>query len=179
MYSGVAKIFRLYWSAYGEFQALVRSPYLHAATALLVLTAHTWLYTEWWTTSIGALPTMLGFTVAAFAVFIGFGDEQYRALLAAPDEENPGAPSIYVSLCSTFVHFIVVQALALLAALLAQSWAFYLPCLDPIRPIVTVLNVIGGAIGFGLFLYAVTSVIAVTMHVLRIASMYEQFQRSK
>lgn len=177
MYKGVSEIFRLYWGVYGGARALVRSPYLHVALALLALTFNMWTGPGWWDTVIGVLPNLLGFTLGGFAIFISAGDEKFRSSLAEPDEDNPGKPTVYLSLCSTFVHFILVQVLALIFAVVAKSWWFYAPWLDPVRPALPVLNTVAGAVGFGLFLYAVTSVVAATFHVLRIASMFELFQR--
>ena len=176
MYKGVSDIFSRYWRAYGGLSAVLRSPYFHAALVLLLLTFNTWFNPNWWDQSLNVLPSLLGFTLGGFAIFIGFGDERFRALLAEPDDDTE-TPTIYVSLCSTFVHFILVQVLALMYAVVAKSWWFYTPLIDFARPWLTYLNGVAGAIGYGLFLYALTSVIAATMHVLRIAAMYEQHQR--
>ena len=42
----------------------------------------------------------------------------------------------------------------------------------------TAVDYLMGGLGYGLFLYALTSVLAATMHVFRIASMYESYQRA-
>lgn len=177
MYKGVGEIFLRYWRAYGGWRAVLRSPYFHAALVLLALTVQTWTGTLWWDTVISALPNLLGFTLAGFAIFIGFGDEKFRALLAEPDD-NETRPTIYVALCATFVHFIVVQILALIYAMVAKSWWFYAEWMTPLHIYLPIANAVAGAIGFGLFLYALTSVLAATMHVFRIASMYASYQRS-
>lgn len=179
MYAGVSNIFGAYWRAYGGLRAMLRSPYLHLALVLLPLTANTWTSPLWWDAALNVLPNLLGFTLGGFAIFIGFGDERFRSLLAEPDDEVPERPTIYVGLCATFVHFILVQFLAVIAALLAKSWWFHAPWMDPLRPALPYLNFIGGAVGFAVFLYALTSVVAATMHVLRIARMYESFMRTK
>lgn len=172
-YKGVGAIFKVYWAAYGGLGALLRSPYLHAAVLLLALTAPTWLAPLWWDQCLAVLPNLLGFTLGGFAIFIGFGDEKFRALLA----EDDGSPvNAYVALCATFVHFIVVQAVALVVAIVAKSWWFYAPWMEPLRPALPALNWVGGAVGYGLFLYALTSVLAATMHIFRIANMYARFQ---
>lgn len=172
-YKGVAAIFKVYWAAYGGLGALLRSPYLHAALVLLALTVPTWVAPQWWEQCLAVLPNLLGFTLGGFAIFIGFGDEKFRALLA----EDDGAPvNAYVALCATFVHFIVVQALALLAAVLAKAWWFYAPWMAELHPVLPLLNGLGGAMGYGLFLYALCSVLAATMHIFRIAHMYARFQ---
>ncbi|MDX9844463.1 MAG: hypothetical protein RBT42_11975 [Aquabacterium sp.] len=181
-YKGVASIFKAYWTTYGGLSALLCSPYLHFAVLLLALTPRAWTgwgcdgleCTQWWEQSISVLPNLLGFTLGGFAIFIGFGDEKFRALLAEDDEHS--SVNAYVALCSTFVHFILIQALALIVAIVAKSWWFYTPLLDSIRSWLPFLNGVGGAFGYGLFLYAITSVLAATMHIFRIAKMYALFQ---
>lgn len=173
-YKGVASVFKTYWAAYGGLGALLCSPYLHAALLLLALTFHTWSAPQWWEQCLAVLPNLLGFTLGGFAIFIGFGDEKFRALLAEDDGEPINA---YVALCSTFVHFILVQVAALVAAVLAKAWWFYSPWMDIFSEALPWLNAMGWAVGYGLFLYALTSVIAATMHIFRIASMYAQFQK--
>ena len=177
MYEGVAGIFARYWRAYGGAKALVGSPYLHAAMLLMVLTWGTWSQACWWDQVIGVLPNLLGFTLGGFAMFLGFGDEKFRALLVEIDEDEPGAPSLYVSLCATFVHFIVIQVLALLCALLAKSWWFVFDWPIAIRGAIPWLNLLGGMIGYGLFMYSVTSILAATMHMFRVATWYEKHQQ--
>jgi len=178
MYKDVREIFASYWKAYGGFRALVRSPYLHIALVLLAPTFKLWLSPLWWDIVIGVLPNLLGFTLGGFAMFLGFGDDKFRALLAEPDDEDPSGPGLYVKLCSTFVHFILVQALALLAALLAKALWFPYEWPAGFLPYLKLFNGVGGGIGFGLFLYACTSIMAATLHVFRIATWYEEHQRA-
>lgn len=176
MYPGVGKIFSRYWRAYGGVAGLFRSPYLHLALLASILTFHTWMNELWWQDVISVLPNLIGFTLGGLAIFIGFGDEKFRTLLADPDEKSQ-APSIYVGLCATFVHFILIQALALLFAVVAKALKFHWAVLDPWWSIVEKGNWFFGWAGYFLFLYALTSIIAVTMHVFRISTMYEQYRR--
>lgn len=180
MYKGVLKIFGVYWNAYGGSRALFRSPYLHLAFFLLLITFNTWTDADWWDDVISALPNLLGFTLGGFAIFIGFGDERFRQLLADPETDAEGneVPTIYVSLCASFVHFIIVQLVALVYAVIAKSWWFYFPWPCFIEDALPAIRLTFWAIGYGLFLYALTSVLAATMHVLRIANMYQTYQRS-
>jgi hypothetical protein len=182
-YKSVAGIFSDYWHAYGGIVKLLTSPYLHTAFVLLLLTAPSWsgiwdtgskVGEGWWDQSIAVLPNLLGFTLGGFAIFIGFGDEKFRALLAEPASE--GAVNDYVALCAHFVHFIAVQAVALIVAIAVKSFQFYSPIADPIRDWLPCLNATVGAFGYLLFLYALTSVLAATMHVFRIARLYSVFQ---
>lgn len=182
-YKGVADIFSAYWTAYGGLRKLLGSPYLHVALLLLVPTVQIWsgagyvngqTSSYWWEQGISVLPNLLGFTLGGFAIFIGFGDEKFRSLLAEPSGDS--AVNDYVALCATFVHFILIQASALLSAIVAKGLWFYSPLLDPVRDWLPLLNGVAGAFGYGLFLYALTSVLAATMHLFRIARMYADFQ---
>lgn len=187
MFTGTVKIFTRYWVAYGGLHALVRSFYLYLAVVLLFLTFKTWIsptysaisgsWSAWWDQSFGVLPNLLGFTLGGFAIFIGFGDERFRNQLNAPEDDH-SQPTIYVKLCSTFVHFILVQVLALMFAIVAKSTWFYVEWNSWIQIALPYANAIFGAVGYGLFLYAITSVLAATMHVFRIASMYAAFQKN-
>lgn len=182
-YKSVAGVFSDYWHAYGGTVKLLTSPYLHTAFLLLLLTAPSWsgvwetgakVGEGWWDQSIAVLPNLLGFTLGGFAIFMGFGDEKFNALLAEPASES--TVNDYVALCAHFVHFITVQAVALMVAIVVKSFQFYSPIADPIRDWLPLLNGIVGAFGCLLFLYALTSVLAAAMHVFRIARLYSVFQ---
>lgn len=187
MYKGIASIFRRYWEAYGGLRSLCRSPYLHLAVVLLALTFKVWVEPTcqaggscvgWWDQSLSTLPNLLGFTLGGFAIFIGFSDEKFRQQLVDPGSD-PTAPSDYLQLCATFVHFILVQVFALLFAIVAKAWWFYAEWMEPVRDLLPWMNMAAGAVGYGLFLYAITSVLAATMHVFRIANMYQAHERHK
>lgn len=179
MYKGVFSIYTRYWNAYGGFSALVRSFYLHAALIITVICTNAWLTAGWWDQVTSILPNVLGFTLGGFAIFISFGDEKFRQLLAEPDEDDAEAPTAYVQLCSTFVHFILVQIIALLFAIIAKSTHFpWEKSPDFFKAALPWLNGAVGFVGYTLFIYSLTSALAATMHVFRIASMYETFQKS-
>ena len=173
----MASIFSRYWRAYGALAALLRSPYLYTALILVPLTWGAWAHPFWWDLVLSVVPNMLGFTLGGFAMFLGFGDEKFRAMLAEPDEDAPDSPSVYLSLCATFVHFLLVQVIALIWAILAKATWFYFPWPEPIRALLPTLNTVGGMVGYAFFLYAITSILAATMHVFRAASWYEMHQR--
>ena len=179
MYRGVFSIYARYWRAYGGLAALVRSFYLHVALVITLICANAWLTAGWWNQVTSILPNVLGFTLGGFAIFISFGDEKFRRLLAEPYEDDLNAPTAYVKLCSTFVHFIFVQIVALLVAIIVE--AMYFPwekSPDFIKVALPWLNGVAGFVGYALFIYSLTSALAATMHVFRIASMYESFQQS-
>jgi hypothetical protein len=126
---------------------------------------------------ISVLPNLLGFTLGGFAMFLGFGNDRFKSEVAKADPADPIGRSIFVRLCATFVHFILLQVIALLWALTTKAWYFPAPLPEPAQLWLPWLNLLGGAIGYGLFLYACTSVVAATMHVFRIATMFELVER--
>ncbi len=100
-------------------------------------------------------------------------------MLALPDEDDDGAPTAYVKLCAAFVHFILVQIVALLFAVVTE--AMYFPwdgAPDQFSAALPWLNGAVGFLGFTLFVYSQTSALAATMHLFRITYMYETFQKS-
>src|SRR5947207_15899152 len=62
------------------------------------------------------------FTLAGYAMLIAFGDERFKALLTAPSAEHPA--SAFMAINATFMHFLVVQIVALLVAIVAKSRPF-------------------------------------------------------
>jgi len=180
MYKGVFSIYARYWNAYGGFSALVRSFYLHAALVITLICANIWINPGWWDQVTSILPNVLGFTLGGFAIFISFGDDKFRQLLAEPETTEDDTPTAYVKLCSTFVHFIIIQIVALLVAIIAKAVHFpWESAPDLFKLALPWLNGVAGLLGYALFVYALTSALAATMHVFRIASMYESYQRAK
>ena len=177
MYKGVLIIFSRYWKTYGGTSALLRSAYFHAAILLLFLTAHFWLTEKWWEQSISILPNLLGFSLGGFAMFLGFGDEKFRALLA--EKNDTEAASAYLNLSASFVHFIFIQFLALIAAILAKSLDFHIPLPDCISISIWWLGKFFHGIGYLLFLYSITSMLAATMAVFRTCFWYEVMQNNR
>lgn len=175
MYAGVRGIFGRYWGCYGGMAALLSSFYLHAAFLILLLTFRFWSADKWWEQSLAVLPNLLGFSLGGFAMFLGFGDEKFRGLLA--DSSGSGRPSAYLSLCSSFVHFIVVQFLALLAAIVGCSIKYTPSGTSQIDGMLSRAFISYSGFGYLLFLYSLTSLLGATMAVFRMASIYDAHNR--
>lgn len=186
MYKGVAKIFCRYWSAYGGFSAFLKSPYLHLALLLLLVTFKIWTQANWWDLSISVLPNLLGFTLGGFAVFLAFGDDKFRELLIQNDDEedeedegDSSGSSLYVELCATFVHFILIQIIAFLSAVTAKALYFPYEWCSCLKSFMHNGTMVFWGLGFLFFLYSMTSIIAATMHLFRTATWYEMHQRAE
>jgi hypothetical protein len=181
-YRGVREIFSAYWSAYGGTRELVRSPYLHASFVILLISWSAWNEPMWWQTVISVMPNIIGFSIGGFAVWLGFGDEDFRGLLIETD--NQGGISAYETVNASFVHFILLEIGALLAALVAgalyfepraDAWMVLLLVkvgLDPDR-CVGIATFVGWGFAYWLFLYSLTTAVAATMNVFRVTRIFE------
>lgn len=187
-YQGVFNIVGLYWKIYGGWRALIFSPYFHAALALTLLLSHFWTREPWWDVSLSVLPNIIGFALGGYAIWLGFGDEKFRNLIS--ENDDPSGYSPYLMVSASFAHFIIVQLVALCAALIAK--ATYFPITD-IRWLCGLLTSVGlpvdffyetvapffYCIGFLLFVYALMTAISATLAVFRVAYWFDKFKNMK
>ena len=174
-YAGVGETITRYWVAYGGIRALLLSPYLHISIVLTAMMFPFWLYQKWWETSLAILPNVLGFTLAGFTIWLGFGDEKFRELIS---KAKPNKTSVFMGVSSTFAHFVVAQILALLAALWAKAMDFPLDLNCGLYWHMQYLSKIGFFIGYLLFIYALMSALAAALGVLRTASWFDRHRRN-
>lgn len=166
----------LYWNAYGGWAAFIRSPYLYISIFLLLLTYHYWSTGEWWDQVLTVLPSVLGFTLGGFAVFLGFGDSDFKAAIAGQDEGEE-EPSPYMSVCATFLHFILVQVVALIFAVCAKSLHFPTPdFLLPVQSVIMSVGIFFYALGYWLFLYGLCIAAAAALGIFTISGWYDNYQ---
>lgn len=187
-YQGVFKILGLYWKIYGGWRALIFSPYFHASILLTILMAHFWVNEAWWDVSLSVLPNIIGFALGGYAIWLGFGDEQFRNLISEKTDQDGFSP--YLEVSATFAHFILVQLLSLCVALIAK--ATYFPITDihwlynllvslklPVNFFHETVAPIFYCIGFLLFIYALMTAIAATLSVFRVAYWFDTFRNHK
>jgi hypothetical protein len=177
MYSGITSIFSRYWRAYGGVAELVKSPYLHIAIVLQIFSAHYWLNNDWWELPLSILPNLLGFSLGGLTMFLSFGDERFKFFLSEKNEESGVSP--FLEFCASFVHFIVLQLFALGTALVCKALDFSFEWPGNAEKYVTFLTGVFSGLGYLLFLYSVTSMLAATMAVFRACSWYEAHKQSQ
>jgi hypothetical protein len=130
------------------------SPYFHVSVAVALLSYPLWWdAVEWSGIALGAIPNILGFSIGAFAVILSFGQGALEKLKNIDE-----AQSQYLSLIASFVHFIIIQALSLVVAMLGKAW--------PGRVI--------GFLGTVLCVYAILLAIAASFRLFRLARVYNQ-----
>ncbi len=172
-YAATFKLWRGYWSTYGGANALLKSLYLLVAVILTGLNYFTWSSNGWWEIVITTIPTLLGFTLAGLAVFLSM-DSGFSKFIAGSNKKH--VPSPFMGLVSSFAHFIIIQVIAFVYAITAKSLYVTVAGLPEwyYRALPT-LNMISGAIGYFLFLYAIMLVLGATFAIFRISTWYEMF----
>jgi len=169
-----------YFSAYGGWSALFKSKYFWCAAIFTVAMAPYWLSQAWWNDVLDVIPNLLGFTLGGYAMLLAFGNEKFQKILA---EVNDGEEfSAFVDLNVAFVHFIVLQVVSILLALLSKAYYFELPpdsFFYRFADIFVVAAVPWYALCYFVFLYAIFSAFAATFAILRMMKMYQLFLNSK
>jgi len=164
-YKGVLEIFARYWRCYGGFSALFLSPYLHVSLVLTVVLTPVWTDIGWWNIPIEVMPGILGFSLGGYAIWIAIGDGRFRALLAGSDEKAQSSP--FMEINASFLHFILLQFLSILMALIFLS-------IGPSHQSqVNCIHLGFWFFGFLVFVYALLSAIAAAMAIFRVASWYD------
>lgn len=172
-YKGTIKLWAEFWSLYGGIRSLITSIYFGCAIIITTFSFGLWIKPGWWDIVIGAIPTLLGFTLAGLAVFMSM-DSGFSKVIAGGSK--PKSPSPFLSLISSFVHFILVQAIALIYALISKSLNFTLSNMPEwYYRAMSFMTPAAGAVGFLIFIYAITLVVAATFSIFRSSKWFEAY----
>ena len=98
----------------------MRSPVLWLAVLLALLCFPIWTKNDAAALTFSIVPNLLGFSIGAMAVVLAFPTSSIFEIIA----ENGREDSYYLDLTSRFIHFIFVQVLALLIAVVAAAFSF-------------------------------------------------------
>lgn len=176
-----SNIVAVYWRSYGGFKALFSSPYLRAAFILSLMLYPQWSQPNWWDLVLSIMPNLLGFSLGGFAMWIAIGDDDFRKLISGEVGDNE--PSPYMEVNAAFVHFVILQMLALFCALFAKAYYFPLPpdhfILALLGDNFYILCLIGNFLGYMIFIYALLSAVAATLALLHVTSWYDLDQTKK
>ena len=162
-----------YWRSYGGFAAFKNSWYFVGSLYGTIVVIPLSLPKDygnpgapffWYDLGLNLVPVILGFILAGYAMLLAFSDVSLiSALIAAPkhkdDQNDPKSPSVFKSINATFVHFIVVQAMSIFAAVIGKTW--------------DILDNIGAVFGLWLLVYALALTLATAMAIFRISRMQE------
>lgn len=151
---------------------LFRSGEFWITLLIWALCFSTWSCPNWWEQPISVLPNLLGFTLAGFAIFLGFGNDDFKEMIASEDHYK----SAYLSVSASFVTFVFTQCAALLWALVAKAFTFSIPaCLYPIENILIYLKYFFWGFGYFLFIYGIMLSVISSLRLFRVSRWYNDF----
>jgi hypothetical protein len=131
------------------------------------LTALCWpsvISESWKNAAMGSLPTLAGFSIAAYAILFAVLDERSRRALASPEPDLENRSPLLV-IVGIVTHAVITQIVTLL-------YAF---CFDqkPLPMLFStidskVVNMLFSAVGLFLFIYSVTLILASILTLFRV-----------
>ncbi len=167
-----ADVLAFAWRSSGGFRAFFRSFDFWLAFLVCVLAAPFWLTDRWPNQVISVLPNLLGFTLGGFAIFLGFGSDEFKGAIAQSDEST----SPYLSVSAAFITFVAFQLAALLWALVANALYFEAPgFLAPFAREIEWASYTGGAVGYFLFAYSLALVLRAAVRIFRLSRWYNMY----
>jgi hypothetical protein len=191
-YFGTFRIIGRYWKAYGGFNAFFASPYLHSAFILSILSYAYWSKQEWWNDVLTIAPSIIGFSLGGYAIWLAFGDEKFKIMLTAQEEKSDdfddGTTSAFMALNATFAHFIVCQLIALISALMFKTIQLELLPIEakiflkqhaPNFAIYFYKHRMHHFFGFWTFLYSILTAFAATFAIFRVSSWLNFFMQEQ
>lgn len=167
-YLHISSRLALYWSVYGGWRSLVLSPYFHLAIVFTVLSSNWQESLAWADDSLQILPSLLGFSLGGFAIFLAFSDHDFIQLLTDNNGPKTKTHSAYLKICALFVHFILVQVVAIGIAVHAQSFNIEIEN--------QWYKVLYSCIGYFLMSYAIFTTLATTLALFNLAILYNKFK---
>ncbi len=163
-----------YFKVYGGWRAIFRSYFFYAGVSAAVLGWSFFSKANWWDTVISVVPGMVGFSIAAVAIFFSLSGSELRKILAG---EDAGESSAFMDFMAMFTHFIVVQVIALSLALLSKfAYAVPSPPAKCCQEIVEILRAPFWLAGGIVFCYGIALCFAVAVEVYRIARIVDAYQ---
>lgn len=161
-------IIKRYWSIYGGFTALFKSSYFYLALIFTVILYPAWSKSGWWADVLSLLPNLLGFSLGGLAILLAVGDDGFKKLIAGSGENS--GPSPYMEACTAFVHFIFLQIIAILIALLAKTYGNILPGVWS-----KTLLLAMSYVGYFIFIYSIFCTLAAVFAVFRVADWFDEY----
>lgn len=163
-YQSFFKNWRQYWKTYGGRKGVLLSPYFGFAFVLSCCTYPIWMAQlenyYWYDPCIEIIPNLLGFTLGGFAIWLAFGDDGFRTVMAGESpNENTADPSPFMKVNSTFLHFIILQTISLFLSIIGKVWSINSGVL--------------AFIGWTVFLYALATAFAAAFAILTLSGLFD------
>lgn len=164
-----------YWQVYGGTRAIFASQWLWMSFFLTLILYPKWLFNDWTNLSLGILPSLLGFSIGAMALIFTFPSTAIFKLIAW------NGNSYYLEQAARFVHFVLIQIIAILFSIFASTHYFShsteMVCSIP--TIITIFSIIKNFIAFLAFIYALATAAATVFSLFGVAQIYNQWQSNE
>lgn len=162
-YRNISHSLRLYWNTYGGLEALTSSPYLHFSIFITFICYPFSPDASWYKLILSIIPNLLGFTLGGYAILLAFGDELFRKIISGKGPEGEQSPFMRVN--GAFIHFIVVQVISILVAILGHSYQ--------------IKGGVIGLFGFLLLIYSLLTAAAAAFAILNVANWFDEYSHRK
>ncbi|HAV1412773.1 hypothetical protein P3521_03555 [Vibrio parahaemolyticus] len=167
-----------YWKAYGGWKAALTSVYFWVAAFLTVLLYPQWVKAGWWGDTLSIMPSVLGFSLGGFAMWVAIGDEKFKSLISGSDDN--ASPSPFMEVNATFAHFILLQLVSIILAVIAKAYDFsvseghwlYFIWGESLGLVTSVFY----CFSYFIFLYALLTAFAAVLALFRVSSWYDDMQ---
>lgn len=172
-------IYKMYWQSYGGCRAFWASYYCLIPLVITFLCIKHWANNEaWMADPLTILPSLLGFTLAGYAMWLSVGNEKLKLSLSTKFEKEKNHFSYFMQINASFIHFVVFQLIALifiyflkynsigsLIEKIEEYYVFYNATLC----VMDILKNIFYAFGFFLFIYSIFTMLATVFGIFRIS----------
>lgn len=120
------KMVTKYWTVYGGWPALLKSPFLWIAIIFSLITAPAWLELDekgvrvWSQLPLSIIPNILGFSMGGMAIMLSFTGSKVFSHITQDGKDD----SYFLKVVSAFFHFITAQTLAIFLGLICRVYSF-------------------------------------------------------
>ena len=163
--TGLISSLKILYKNYGGWKSLLRSEYFYLS---LILSGLCWRFAQndqWSELAKSVLPTLSGFSIAAYAIFFAVLDERTREVLRAPAPElNDRSPLLI--LASAISHAVVIQLSGLIMAIVYIAKPF--PTLSGHEVEAKNINIAFSSIGLFVTMYGIVLILASILAIYRI-----------
>lgn len=153
----VPSAFSAYWTTYGGWKSLVCSSYLHLSLAPALLLWPAWQVGEppkvaaWVDLAFQVIPSLISFSLGSLAIILSLSSGLFLKII----QQSGKSDSLFMKMVSVFFHFIFVQFICVLIAIVCKFIYF-----SPLS-----------FIGFWLFSYALATGIAAAVNLVGLAQL--------
>lgn len=168
-----------YFRFYGGWDSIFQSPFFLTSILITAINYQDWLEPNWAELSKSLIPSLLGFSLGAYAILFGMLTGRMKKALKAT--RNTRGISYLDEINATFFHFIFVQVICLI-----WSITYFSPITSDFvklfvdgapQNLLTArrfLSITGSFIGLFLEVYSVTLIVASALAVYRLARIVDQ-----